>query len=122
MTCTRWCFQYLAMRVWRYARHQTHLVLGVEPALLNVLRAVRERQVPDHLQHAHLRPPGNKSDSHGVGRWEVADHTTPGHLFDRLVIGKQLLAVVFLVLGRLSAVDYAEPHVCATVTAIHNDD
>ena len=34
-----------------------HLFLSVEAAVLNVLRAVRERQVPDHLQYAHLHPP-----------------------------------------------------------------
>ena len=33
-----------------------HLVLGVEAAMLDVLRAVCEGQVPDHLQHAHLCP------------------------------------------------------------------
>ena len=53
-----------------------------------------------------------------VGRREVADHTTPSHLFDGLVVGKQLLAVVFLVLGGLPTVDCPKTHEITGVTAV----
>ena len=40
----------------------------------------------------------------------VADHTAPSHLFDGLVVGKQLIAVVLLILGRFSAVNCVQNH------------
>jgi hypothetical protein len=38
------------------------------------------------------------------------------------VKGEQLLAVVFLVLGWCPAVNCAEPHMCANVNAVTDDD